>query len=55
MRNSIRDEGVQVCSDPGDRGVCDGQEQLFVREVNIVGDCVWAIYKTPRKADIDAS
>lgn len=26
---------------------------LFVREVNIVGDCVWAVYNTPRKADID--
>lgn len=26
---------------------------LFVREVNIVGDCVWATYKTPNKTDID--
>lgn len=25
----------------------------FVREVNIVGDCVWATYNTPRKSDID--
>lgn len=25
----------------------------FVREVNIVGDCVWATYKTPNKTDID--
>ena len=25
----------------------------FVREVNIVGDCVWAVYKTPIKTDID--
>ncbi|WP_145941610.1 adenylate/guanylate cyclase domain-containing protein [Corynebacterium glyciniphilum] len=24
-----------------------------VREVNIVGDCVWGVYKTPKKADID--
>lgn len=26
---------------------------LLVREVNIVGDCVWAVYNTPRKSDID--
>jgi class 3 adenylate cyclase len=26
---------------------------VFVREVNIVGDCVWATYKTPNKTDID--
>ncbi|KQV08441.1 adenylate/guanylate cyclase domain-containing protein [Leifsonia sp. Root112D2] len=25
----------------------------FVREVNIVGDCVWAVYNTPSKTDID--
>jgi len=25
----------------------------FVREVNIVGDCVWATYNTPYKRDID--
>lgn len=25
-----------------------------VREVNIVGDCVWAVYNTPSKSDIDA-
>lgn len=25
----------------------------YVREVNIVGDCVWAVYNTPRKSDID--
>lgn len=25
-----------------------------VREVNIVGDCVWAVYNTPSKPDIDA-
>lgn len=25
-----------------------------VREVNIVGDCVWAVYNTPFKHDIDA-
>lgn len=24
-----------------------------VREVNIVGDCVWAVYNTPNKPDID--
>lgn len=24
-----------------------------VREVNIVGDCVWAIYNTPNKVDVD--
>lgn len=24
------------------------------REINIVGDCVWAVYNTPTKADIDA-
>jgi class 3 adenylate cyclase len=24
-----------------------------VREVNIVGDCVWAVYNTPKKTDID--
>lgn len=26
---------------------------LYVREVNIVGDCVWAVYNTPRKSDIN--
>lgn len=26
----------------------------FVREVNIVGDCVWAVYNTPLKPNIDA-
>ncbi|GAB3543084.1 adenylate/guanylate cyclase domain-containing protein [Arthrobacter tecti] len=26
----------------------------LVREVNIVGDCVWAVYNTPQKPDIDA-
>lgn len=26
---------------------------LYVREVNIVGDCVWAVYKTTQKAHID--
>ena len=26
---------------------------LFVREVNIVGDCVWAVYNTPNTSDID--
>lgn len=25
----------------------------FVREVNIVGDCVWAVYNTPYQRDID--
>jgi class 3 adenylate cyclase len=25
----------------------------YVREVNIVGDCVWAVYNTPRTNDID--
>ncbi|MDO5878282.1 MULTISPECIES: adenylate/guanylate cyclase domain-containing protein [Paenarthrobacter] len=25
----------------------------LVREVNIVGDCVWAVYSTPAKSDID--
>jgi class 3 adenylate cyclase len=25
----------------------------YVREVNIVGDCVWAVYKTLHKTDID--
>jgi hypothetical protein len=25
----------------------------YVREVNIVGDCVWAVYKTPKKSDIN--
>lgn len=25
----------------------------YVREVNIVGDCVWAVYNTPQKTDID--
>lgn len=25
----------------------------YVREINIVGDCVWAVYRTPRKSDID--
>lgn len=27
--------------------------QPLVREVNIVGDCVWAVYNTPLKSDID--
>lgn len=26
---------------------------LYVHEVNIVGDCVWAVYNTPRTRDID--
>ena len=26
---------------------------LYVLEVNIVGDCVWAVYKTPKTTDID--
>lgn len=26
---------------------------IYVREVNIVGDCVWATYKTPLQSDID--
>lgn len=26
---------------------------LYVREVNIVGDCVWAVYNTPLKSHID--
>lgn len=26
---------------------------VSVREVNIVGDCVWAVYNTPQKDDID--
>jgi len=26
---------------------------LYVREVNIVGDCVWAVYKTTQKTHID--
>jgi class 3 adenylate cyclase len=26
---------------------------VYVREVNIVGDCVWAVYNTPRQTDID--
>jgi class 3 adenylate cyclase len=26
---------------------------LYVREVNIVGDCVWAVYNTPLKSRID--
>lgn len=26
-----------------------------VREVNIVGDCVWAVYNTPQPSDIDAA
>lgn len=25
----------------------------YVREVNIVGDCVWAVYNTPNKSDIN--
>ena len=25
----------------------------YVREVNIVGDCVWAVYNTPKTSDID--
>lgn len=25
----------------------------YVREVNIVGDCVWGVYKTPQKSDIN--
>jgi class 3 adenylate cyclase len=25
----------------------------YVREVNIVGDCVWAVYNTPHTSDID--
>jgi class 3 adenylate cyclase len=25
----------------------------YVREVNIVGDCVWAVYNTPRRTDLD--
>jgi class 3 adenylate cyclase len=25
----------------------------FVREVNIVGDCVWAVYNTPHTTDLD--
>lgn len=28
---------------------------LNVREVNIVGDCVWAVYNTPDQSDIDAA
>ncbi|WP_208295859.1 adenylate/guanylate cyclase domain-containing protein [Paenarthrobacter nitroguajacolicus] len=31
--------------------VLNGAKQ--VREVNIVGDCVWAVYNTPQKADIN--
>ncbi|MFF1831175.1 adenylate/guanylate cyclase domain-containing protein [Paenarthrobacter sp. NPDC058040] len=31
--------------------VLNGASQ--VREVNIVGDCVWAVYNTPYKTDID--
>lgn len=31
--------------------VLNGHEN--VREVNIVGDCVWAVYNTPSKPDID--
>lgn len=27
--------------------------EATVREVNIVGDCVWAVYNTPRQSDID--
>lgn len=27
--------------------------ETSVREVNIVGDCVWAVYNTPSKSDID--
>lgn len=26
----------------------------YVREVNIVGDCVWAVYNTPSKPSIDS-
>ncbi|MFI8664620.1 adenylate/guanylate cyclase domain-containing protein [Rhodococcus qingshengii] len=26
-----------------------------VREVNIVGDCVWAVFNTPNRSDIDAA
>lgn len=26
---------------------------LYAREINIVGDCVWGVYNTPRKSDID--
>jgi class 3 adenylate cyclase len=26
---------------------------LYVRQVNIVGDCVWAVYNTPRQSHID--
>ena len=26
---------------------------LDAREINIVGDCVWGVYNTPRKSDID--
>lgn len=26
----------------------------IVREVNIVGDCVWAVYNTPKKVDVEA-
>lgn len=28
-------------------------DSVSVREVNIVGDCVWAVYNTPYKTDID--
>jgi class 3 adenylate cyclase len=31
--------------------VLNGADQ--VREINIVGDCVWAVYNTPNKPDID--
>lgn len=31
--------------------VVSGADQ--VREVNIVGDCVWAVYNTPKKTDIN--
>lgn len=27
--------------------------EMSVREVNIVGDCVWAVYNTPQTSDID--
>ncbi len=26
----------------------------FAREINIVGDCVWGLYNTPKKVDIDS-
>ncbi|WP_066904170.1 adenylate/guanylate cyclase domain-containing protein [Mycolicibacterium houstonense] len=33
--------------------VLNGHEK--VREVNIVGDCVWAVYNTPLRSDIDGA